>query len=119
MVSILIVDDDLNIRNTCQRLFQEQGHHTQSADSVRAALIELERTAYDIILLDTSIDFKVRGGSTLIDILKSDYPLIRRVAFTGQQETVFDPLAKELYNAIVCKPASLQRLYEAMGISQQ
>lgn len=81
MASILIIDDDENIRSTLEQTLIAAGHTVATAaDGLEGArLFRVNPT--DIILLDMVMPHN--GGLMMIRVLRSQYPCIRIVAMTG------------------------------------
>jgi len=71
-MKILIVDDELVVRESLYHWFSRQGYHTQSARSGQEALEKLENENFDILF----VDMKMPGmsGFELLEIVKTRYP---------------------------------------------
>lgn len=64
--AVLIVDDDLGIRQLMEDAVVEQGHKVVAVDTGERALEELERQHFDVIFLDL-----VLPGLSGVDVLRS------------------------------------------------
>jgi|UniRef100_A0A7C5AN17 two-component system response regulator HydG len=52
LVQILVVDDDKAMRDACQQILTRQGFQVEEAASARQGLAQLEKSAFDVVLLD-------------------------------------------------------------------
>ena len=68
---ILVVDDNEVNRILLERLFTGQGYHTDTASNGQEALVRLETTAYDLILLDIMMPI-MDGLSALAHIRETE-----------------------------------------------
>ncbi|MGD9949141.1 MAG: ATP-binding protein [Desulfobulbus sp.] len=78
---ILIVDDELAIRNLLTRYFVDAGYECHGAESVESAKEALTSETFDLLLCD----LKMPGGSglELIRYTKKQYPSMGRIMITG------------------------------------
>jgi DNA-binding NtrC family response regulator len=81
-ISILIVDDEVSVRDSLYSWFIEDGYRVESAENANTALTILENEAFDIVLAD----IKMPGMDGLemlrrIKLLKSDSIVIVMTAF--------------------------------------
>ena len=67
--TLLIVDDDVHVRELLEALLQEQGYHTLTASSGEQALSLVAQLQPDLILLDAMMP-KISGFDVL-DILRN------------------------------------------------
>src|SRR5438045_7016878 len=65
MRRVLVVDDEDNLRHMLQILLRREGYEAVGASSVDAALVEIERHPFDIIITD--LRMPGRSGLELID----------------------------------------------------
>jgi signal transduction histidine kinase len=63
--NILLVDDELSIRVTLQRILAKNGYSVDIADSGEAALKKCKASYYDLVISDIKM-----GGMTGVDLLK-------------------------------------------------
>ncbi|MCR9296591.1 MAG: response regulator [bacterium] len=82
--SVLVVDDDEDIRNNIQDILTDQGYQTDAAQDGVSALEMVRRCPYDVALLD----YKMPGmdGATLcreIKLLRPDLTTIMVTACAG------------------------------------
>ena len=70
---LLIVDDDAINRDVLTRRLTRQGHHVQSASNGRGALLLMQETAFDLVLLD--VVMPDMDGYEVLRRIRSDDPL--------------------------------------------
>ena len=109
MPSILIVDDEANIRGTLKGVLSREGWQVDDAASIAAAR-SLLRDAYDLVLLDVLFP----GSENGLDLLKSiraDAPETTVVMMSGHAdvETAVQATRLGAYDFLE-KPLSLERL---------
>jgi DNA-binding NtrC family response regulator len=51
-IGILIVDDELSVRDSLTKWFQSDGYRVDAADSAETAMLKLREQSWDVILLD-------------------------------------------------------------------
>jgi putative two-component system response regulator len=80
---LLVVDDDEQIRKLLVRLLNVTGHVVEEAASAEEALVKLEATPPDLILLDMELPGK--SGLALVPLIRADprYRLTPIVMMTG------------------------------------
>ncbi|MBW2017946.1 MAG: sigma-54-dependent Fis family transcriptional regulator [Deltaproteobacteria bacterium] len=71
-MSIMIVDDEMIIRESFIHWFRKYGHRVEAAASGSEALEKLEKTAFDLLF----VDIKMPGmdGIELLERIKEEYP---------------------------------------------
>lgn len=81
MSTILIVDDDADLRSTLERLFQLNGFEVHTAANGLEALDRLARS--EIHLLVTDLVMPDMDGARLIVEARARYPKLRIIAISG------------------------------------
>ena len=86
-VSILVVDDELVIRESLHGWLKKSGYKVDTAEGGSAALAMLEKTPYDLLFLD--IMMPVMSGIEVLEVVKEDYPqtLVVMITAYGSVET--------------------------------
>ncbi|RKS53390.1 DNA-binding NtrC family response regulator [Gillisia mitskevichiae] len=79
--NILIVDDDINIRELLQRHLQSWNYHTYKAVSVKEAVGILRDTKIDLLITD--LRMPEIDGSELIKFVSEHYPKLPKLVITG------------------------------------
>jgi DNA-binding response OmpR family regulator len=81
---ILIIDDELTLRQTLARILQRAGFEATTAENGEQGLAFLETTSYDLIYLD--IRLPGLSGSEVLKIVHARYPTIPVILFTAQPD---------------------------------
>lgn len=79
--TILIVDDEENIRNSLSRRYSLKGYTVDTADNGLTALKKMEDRAYRVVISD--IKMPKMDGVELLRHIRKDYPMTRVVMMTG------------------------------------
>ena len=108
MASILIVDDEANIRSSLKGVLSREGYQVDDAPSVAAARAAL-REAYDVVLLD--VWFPGENGLELLAEIRDGAPETTVVMMSGHAnlETAVEATRLGAYDFLE-KPLSLDRL---------
>ncbi|MFC0215118.1 response regulator transcription factor [Paenibacillus chartarius] len=85
MASILVVDDDANLREMMAVLLRREGFAVREADNGREALEEMERSPADLVVLD--IMMPVMDGWELCRELRRLYADLPLLMVTAKSET--------------------------------
>jgi two-component system nitrogen regulation response regulator NtrX len=70
MKKILIIDDEKDIRILLSSILKDEGYNTILVGSVKEAEIIIEKLAFDLVLLDISLDDKNKDGIYLLRKIK-------------------------------------------------
>jgi len=111
--SILIVDDELLIRDLLYDFFVEQGWKTSIAENGQKALDILEDKNIDLVLTD--LRMPDMDGLVLTSEMHSSYPDIPVVIMTAYPSV--DTAVEALRNRVVdyiTKPFNINRLYKTV-----
>ena len=102
-VQILVVDDELVIRESLHGWLKKSGYQVDTAEGGSAALAMLEKTAYDLLFLD--IMMPVMSGIEVLEVVKEDYPqtLVVMITAYGSVETAVQAM-KRGANDYLMKP---------------
>ena len=65
MASILVVADALSMREFLEILLRKQGHDVTSVSSGEAAIVQVDKVFYDVVLTDLRMD-----GMSGLDVLR-------------------------------------------------
>lgn len=80
-ISILVVDDERVIHESCGRILREEGYEVDAALNGREALQKLKERRYNLVLSDIKMP-GIDGVETL-ELMKREFPDIMVVMFTG------------------------------------
>jgi PAS domain S-box-containing protein len=107
--SILIVDDNADVREMAAAYLASLGYRTAEAESGEAALEMLKETRFDLVFSDVIMPGGM-NGLQLIEQIRRLYPEIATLAETGYSENILErpPSAKDLH--IMPKPFKLDDL---------
>ena len=106
---ILVVDDELNIREALVTLLEKKQYQVRGAATAEEALEELEATTADLILTD--LKMPGMGGMEFLRRLKEKWPDIEVLVMTafGSIETAVEAMRCGAYDYIT-KPIDRERL---------
>lgn len=83
MATILIVDDDLNIRYLFRCLLQQVGHNIIEAEDGNQAIDLINNHRNEVDLLITDVLMPNKEGLELIKEVKKKYPKLKIIALSG------------------------------------
>ncbi len=81
MKTILLVDDELSVREVLKEMLNNKNYQVETAASGKQALIKLDKCPVDLVVTD--IVMADENGIDLIMKMKTDYPHIPVVAISG------------------------------------
>jgi two-component system, NtrC family, response regulator AlgB len=116
-LSILVVDDEANIRKTLAMFLESRGHSVVTADDFRHALDETVRSKFDLAFVDLRLG--TRSGLDLLQSFTSLAPSMKVVVMTAfaSIETAVEAMKRGAadYIAKPFTPAQLELLTERLG----
>lgn len=78
---LLIVDDEVEIREMLSRHFEFLGYNTSTAGNGQEAMDYLDENKVDIVITD--IMMPVMDGVTLLKTIRKEFPMIQVIMITG------------------------------------
>ena len=107
--SLLIIDDEPEIRESLETLLSLEGFAVESAADARSGFERLERKPFDLVLLDVSLPD--RSGLDLLEEIRSTNPALPVVMITayGSVESAVQAMRRGASNYIT-KPWDNERL---------
>jgi CheY-like chemotaxis protein len=81
MHQVLIVDDELDVRDAIKRVLERSGYTVRTVDNATSALEELRRTAIDVVITDIIMP-KINGVEAIHEI-RAEFPGVKIVAISG------------------------------------
>jgi CheY-like chemotaxis protein len=81
MRRILVIDDELDVRDGIKRVLDRAGFSVRVVDNATDAMLELKRLAADVVITDIIMP-KVNGVDT-IECIVREFPMVRIVAISG------------------------------------
>lgn len=79
--AILIIDDEIEIRESLQTLLEMEGYHVETAASAQQGLTRIGEHAFDLVLLDLALPD--RNGLELLSELRSYDPQLSIIMITA------------------------------------
>lgn len=109
--SILVVDDELLIRDLLYDFFTGQGWHISVAENGEKALEILRARKVDLVLTD--IKMPEMDGLTLTDRVRDSHPDLPIVVMTGfpSVDTAISALRSKVEDYVI-KPFNINQLYK-------
>ena len=108
-----MVDDDPYVRDVMKQLLEHCGHEVEEAENGAAALAQLARQEFDVVITD----FSMPGmhGDQLVTRIRERLPQQRIIMVSGfaDEYLVFGQPSAHV-DALLLKPFSLPELQEAM-----
>ncbi|MDF1543616.1 MAG: response regulator [bacterium] len=111
--SILVVDDELLIRDLLYDFFNSQGWKISVAENGQKALEVLEEQKIDLVLTD--LKMPTMDGMTLTKRLKEIYPDMPVVVMTGYPsvDSAIEAIHQKVSDYIV-KPFNINKLFKSV-----
>ena len=81
MQSIIIIDDEIDVRDAIARVLTRAGYAVRGAATVLEALAELERDPAEVVVTD--IIMPTIDGVQAIQFIRKAFPLVRVIAISG------------------------------------
>lgn len=82
--SILIVDDEENVRNALRRALRKEGYTLHFADGPEAGLALLQRTHIDLVISDHMMP--QMSGIEFLTVVRDRHPEVMRLMITGHAD---------------------------------
>ena len=115
--SILVVDDEEDIRETCRRMLEELGYRvTACGDPVRAlAMIREDGRRFDLVLSDQTMP--AMTGSELVTAILQIRPDLPVILCTGYSEQLTEERTRQLgARMLLLKPIIFRQLGESVRL---
>ncbi|WP_206485419.1 PAS domain-containing sensor histidine kinase [Thalassotalea sp. G2M2-11] len=111
--TILVVDDEQQIRNLCVELLSIKGYTTLSADGYQQALSILDSEQIDLMISD--VIMPEVNGYELAKIVQEKHPEVKILLASGYtDEDLVDEQVKHLQEQLLTKPYSAKSLYKSV-----
>jgi DNA-binding NtrC family response regulator len=117
-VSLLIVEDDIQLRLSLSTLFAEMGYRVRSSEDGFSALVEIEKEIPDIGLSD--LNMPGMSGFELLSVLCNRFPGIRLIAMSGTHsgDRALPGVAADAFYEKGANLASLLQIVKAMTLAR-
>lgn len=115
--SLLVVDDDIQLRRSLSTLFAEMGYRVRSSEDGFSALVEIEKEIPDIVLSD--LNMPGMSGFELLSVVCARFPGIRVIAMSGTYSGDRAPpgVAADAFYQKGANLASLLQIVKAMTLA--
>lgn len=116
MIKIYFIDDNTNLLNGLKRTLRVKKNDWDMAffSSASDALDEIKKTEPNVVVSD----YKMPGmtGVELMEILKKEYPKIKRIMLSGQyrEDGLIEQLEK-ITDLLIIKPCEADRLIKEIN----
>ena len=104
--AVLIIDDDVNIRRTFERILQKNGYVTDSSSTGKEALEKIKTKRYTVVLVDLCLP-DINGIKLLEELDLQDHEMVK-IVITGSQYDASDKVKNA--DAYLLKPVKPQEL---------
>jgi CheY-like chemotaxis protein len=81
MQNVLVVDDELDVRDAIERVLERSGYSVRKARDAADALAELRRCGADVVITDIIMP-KIDGVEAIRSI-RREFPAVRIIAISG------------------------------------
>ncbi len=114
MAKILIVDDEIGIRDLLSEILSDEGYTVEEAENAETARQKVAQTDFDLILLD--IWMPDMDGVSLLKEWKSNRQFSSQVIMMSGHATIETAVEATKYGSLsfLEKPISMQKLLEAV-----
>ena len=117
--TVMIVDDDPNIRNVIRFILTKAGYRVMEASDGEAAIarMEIAGRADDIATIICDLQMPKLNGAELIAHLRTHYPTIPFVILTADPDFLLNEiLAKQGVCDFLIKPVSKEKLLDVVRV---
>jgi DNA-binding NtrC family response regulator len=121
-ISILVVDDEENLRRTMAMILTRQGYRVSTAASIHEARLRLREASYDLVFLDLKLPDA--SGLSLLPDIRETYPQMPVLVLTAHDRLEAATEAVRLgARDFLLKPVDpaliIQRVKEVLAESSQ
>ena len=108
---ILVVDDELDIRELVSGILQDEGYTTRTAQDGYTALASIKKRQPSLVILDVWLGDSERDGLKILEIIKRDHPFVPVIMISGHGtiETAVTAIKKGAYDFLE-KPFQTEKL---------
>lgn len=108
MKSILIVDDEIDLRNTLVKIYENRGYKAYCAEDMQSALDTIQKEPIDLVISD--IKMPNGTGLDLLEQVKATGKKLKFILISGFSDVTEEEALKRGALALVKKPVRVQKL---------
>lgn len=115
--TILIIDDDPDVREFCRALLEVEGYTVKMAVTGESGIAAAEAEKPDLIILDIMME-RMDSGFRVAKRLGAEIPIIMNSSATNSSDQIFDPNdlpIRALLNKPVDGKVLLSKVHEILG----
>ncbi|MBC8317881.1 MAG: Flp pilus assembly complex ATPase component TadA [Desulfobulbaceae bacterium] len=114
---LLLVDDEVNILRSLQRIFRRENYHISTATSAQEALDLLSKESFHLIITDHMMPGM--SGAELLQRVREKYPDTIRIMLTGHADTaaVMGAIREGAVYRFILKPAQEDDLRVSVALA--
>ena len=110
LTNVLLVDDDLTVRQSLEQALSQEAFRVVSAANGQEALSQLDLHTIDVVLLDLSVPGDL-SGTEAVDRLGALDPGVKTILMSGfAQHPAVTEYRMYGFKAVITKPFTLQEL---------
>lgn len=113
--NILVVEDNLALRDIMVQTLRYLGHSVKAVGSVKEALYALEIGGENIDVLLSDVQLPDGNGYELIEEVQSKFPHIKFILMTGYTDSDITKRCYAKKIPVIFKPFSIEKLQEAIA----
>ncbi|MGZ4825466.1 MAG: response regulator [Terriglobales bacterium] len=106
--SVLVVDDEASVLFTYRVLLEQHGYAATAVLSSKEAIAAIEKTAFDLLLCDLSLE-EGHTGFEVLEFARQTNPEIPCVLLTGYASSEAAQKAEQLGIDVLYKPIEIQQ----------
>ncbi len=112
-ISLLIVEDDEQLRSSLQRHLSEQNYTITTASNGNEAIPLLYGRGYKLVILDLKMPYL--DGFKVLQFVKSTFPDVKVIVLTGYGDLTNTQKCRTLgADEIINKPYDLEHLFDTI-----
>ncbi|HET7184879.1 MAG TPA: response regulator [Terriglobales bacterium] len=112
--SVLVVDDEASVLFTYRVLLEQHGYAATAVLSSKEAIAAIEKTAFDLLLCDLSLE-EGHTGFEVLEFARQTNPEIPCVLLTGYASSEAAQKAEQLGIDVLYKPIEIQQFLETIS----